>query len=93
MNIKVEYWEVYYGFSVIWLMLLFIILISITINMIVTINERKSETGQDINTPLRPKNIGNIRIAGRRKITCREKLMIRAGTTFPIAWKSDPPTI
>ena len=62
-------------------------------NIMVTINERKSEMGQDRNTPLRPKKIGRIKIAGSRKITCLEKLMIRAGTGFPIAWKSVPPTI
>jgi hypothetical protein len=51
----------------------------------VTIKERRSEIGHERKTPLSPKNIGRIKIAGIRKITCLEKLIIRAGTGFPIA--------
>ena len=56
---------------------LLIVLSSLRTNTTVTTKERRSETGHERNTPFRLKNIGRINIAGIRKITCLEKLIIR----------------
>jgi hypothetical protein len=50
----------------------------------VTIAEDKSAIGKDIQIPMMPINLGNIKTKGIKNKTCLDKDRIRAGIAFPI---------
>ena len=70
-----------------------IIFISLCTRILVTKNARKSETGQDNQTPFKLKNSGSINIDGIKNSSCLDSVIIRAGEGFPIAWNRLPPII
>src|SRR4030043_276743 len=69
------------------------IFISLTRNTPVIRKQQKSVTGQEAHTPERPKNTGNIKIAGIKKNRFLESVITSEGLALPMAWKNVLPNM
>ena len=75
------------------LIILFIIFISLSKNDPVISTAKKSVTGHETHTPVRPKNIGSMITAGMNTNNSLERFIMSAGVALPMAWKKVPPRI